>query len=364
MTFTLTLADGTDRAVHRDRQAVRRAPGELRPGHGRARLAACRRRAPRRDVPAVPGAPAAPARRRGGGGRRRPLSSRTGPATPAAAAAPSDPGTATVPFHGPRQAGVSQDPPGARRVRRVHPAARHRPAGAGPDAAPAHRRRRPGSPRAAPRWATPTRAGGAARPADRHVRLRPGAVSAPPGSTTGARSRRPARLHDRPARTALVRRGPAAADLRRRPAHRHPRPADADQGRPPVRRGPLGPAGLPAQPAACRPRTRPSATSSGQLDGTANPRGTPEFDPAVWVTGRRLPTTTWCCAASAPRSENWDLLAVDRQGERRRPPPRHRRTADRRGRARRAGLRRPDASGLPSSPDFAHITRAHVTDPA
>ncbi len=84
-------------------------------------------------------------------------------------------------------------------------------------------------------------------PADRHVRLRPRAVRRRPGEQR-RRSVAAARVHDRPAGAAVERRGPAAADLRRRRAHRRARAADDRQGRPLVRHGALDPARFPPQP--------------------------------------------------------------------------------------------------------------------
>ena len=97
----------------------------------------------------------------------------------------------------------------------------------------------------------------------------------------------------------------------------------------------------------------------GQLDGTANPRGT-EIDPAVWNPDG---STTLVVRRIRAEIEKWDLLAVtDKEnavgrrlesgaplsGTRERDEP---------------DFAAVDASGLPRMPDFAHVTRAHVTDP-
>ena len=97
----------------------------------------------------------------------------------------------------------------------------------------------------------------------------------------------------------------------------------------------------------------------GQLDGTANPRG-PEIDPAVWNPDG---STTLVVRRIRAEIEKWDLLAV---------------TDKENAVGRRLGSGAPlsgtqerdepdfaalDASGLPRMPDFSHVTRAHVTDP-
>ena len=98
----------------------------------------------------------------------------------------------------------------------------------------------------------------------------------------------------------------------------------------------------------------------GQLDGTANPRG-PEIDPAVWNPDG---STTLVVRRIRAEIETWDLLAV---------------TDKENATGRRIASGAPlsgtgehdepdfatvDASGLPKMPDFAHVTRARVTDPA
>ena len=98
----------------------------------------------------------------------------------------------------------------------------------------------------------------------------------------------------------------------------------------------------------------------GQLDGTANPRGA-EIDPAVWNPDG---STQLVVRRIRAEMEKWDLLAVaDKE------------TAV----GRRLGTGAPlsgahehdrpdftvlDASGLPAMPDFSHVTRARVEDPA
>ena len=98
----------------------------------------------------------------------------------------------------------------------------------------------------------------------------------------------------------------------------------------------------------------------GQLDGTANPRGA-EIDPAVWNADG---STTLVVRRVRAEIETWDILSV----------------ADKEnavGRRLDSGaplsgtqehdepdFTKLDASGLPAMPDFSHVTRAHVTDPA
>ncbi|MCM4076379.1 Dyp-type peroxidase [Paractinoplanes hotanensis] len=98
----------------------------------------------------------------------------------------------------------------------------------------------------------------------------------------------------------------------------------------------------------------------GQLDGTANPRG-PEIDPAVWNADG---STTLVVRRVRAEIETWDILSV----------------ADKEnavGRRLDSGaplsgaqehdepdFTKLDSSGLPAMPDFSHVTRAHVTDPA
>lgn len=98
----------------------------------------------------------------------------------------------------------------------------------------------------------------------------------------------------------------------------------------------------------------------GQLDGTANPRGA-EIDPAVWNADG---STQLVVRRVRAEIEKWDLLAVaDKESAT--------------GRRLESGaplsgtqehdepdFAALDASGLPKIPDFSHVTRAHVTDPA
>ncbi|MEU8236553.1 Dyp-type peroxidase [Actinoplanes sp. NPDC048967] len=98
----------------------------------------------------------------------------------------------------------------------------------------------------------------------------------------------------------------------------------------------------------------------GQLDGTANPRGA-EIDPAVWNPDG---STTLVVRRIRAEIEKWDLLAV---------------TDKENATGRRLVSGAPlsgsqehdepdftalDDAGLPRIPDFSHVTRAHVTDPA
>ncbi|MCA2211358.1 Dyp-type peroxidase [Jidongwangia harbinensis] len=98
----------------------------------------------------------------------------------------------------------------------------------------------------------------------------------------------------------------------------------------------------------------------GQLDGTANPRGA-VLDAAVW---RPDGSSTVVVRRIRAEIETWDLLSVaDKENSVGR---RMDTGAPFTGRAEHdepdfAAL---DASGLPVMPDFAHVTRAHVTDPA
>jgi dye decolorizing peroxidase len=98
----------------------------------------------------------------------------------------------------------------------------------------------------------------------------------------------------------------------------------------------------------------------GQLDGTANPRGA-EIDPAVWnVDG----STQLVVRRVRAEIEKWDLLAVaDKENATGRrlesgAPLSGTREHD------EPDFAALDASGLPKIPDFSHVTRAHVTDPA
>jgi len=98
----------------------------------------------------------------------------------------------------------------------------------------------------------------------------------------------------------------------------------------------------------------------GQLDGTANPRG-PEIDPAVWNPDG---STTLVVRRIRAEIEKWDLLAVaDKEsavGRRMQSGAPLSGTAERD----EPDFTALDASGLPMIPDFSHVTRAHVTDSA
>lgn len=99
----------------------------------------------------------------------------------------------------------------------------------------------------------------------------------------------------------------------------------------------------------------------GQLDGTANPRGATEIDPAVWNPDG---STTLVVRRIRAEIEKWDILSVaDKENAT--------------GRRLDSGaplsgtsehdepdFTAPDASGLPAMPDYSHVTRAHVTDPS
>ncbi|MEV6630215.1 Dyp-type peroxidase [Actinoplanes sp. NPDC051470] len=97
----------------------------------------------------------------------------------------------------------------------------------------------------------------------------------------------------------------------------------------------------------------------GQLDGTANPRGA-VMDTAVWNPDG---STTAVVRRIRAEIEKWDLLSVtDKElsvGRRMDTG------APLSGRAEHdePDFVALDASGLPAMPDFAHVTRAHVTDP-
>ncbi|MBL7259546.1 Dyp-type peroxidase [Paractinoplanes lichenicola] len=97
----------------------------------------------------------------------------------------------------------------------------------------------------------------------------------------------------------------------------------------------------------------------GQMDGTANPRGA-EIDPAVWNPDG---STTLVVRRIRAEMETWDILAVaDKEnavgrrlesgaplsGTHERDEP---------------DFAKLDDSGLPAMPDFSHVTRARVTDP-
>ncbi|MBM2614254.1 Dyp-type peroxidase [Actinoplanes sp. LDG1-06] len=98
----------------------------------------------------------------------------------------------------------------------------------------------------------------------------------------------------------------------------------------------------------------------GQMDGTANPRGA-EIEPAVW---NQDGSTQLVVRRIRAEIETWDILAVaDKEnavgrrlesgaplsGTQERDEP---------------DFAKLDASGLPAMPDFSHVTRARVTDPA
>jgi dye decolorizing peroxidase len=97
----------------------------------------------------------------------------------------------------------------------------------------------------------------------------------------------------------------------------------------------------------------------GQLDGTANPTGAP-LDTAVWAPDG---STTLVVRRIRAEIEKWDLLSVtDKENAVGR---RMDSGAPFTGSAEHdepdfAAL---DANGLPVMPDYAHVTRAHVTDP-
>ncbi|GAA2627844.1 Dyp-type peroxidase [Paractinoplanes durhamensis] len=99
----------------------------------------------------------------------------------------------------------------------------------------------------------------------------------------------------------------------------------------------------------------------GQLDGTANPRGAAEIDPAVWHPDG---STTLVVRRVRAEIEKWDMLAVSdkenavgRRLESGAPLSGHQERDE-------PDFTALDDSGLPAMPDFAHVTRAHVTDPA
>ncbi|MFG1992763.1 Dyp-type peroxidase [Actinoplanes sp. NPDC048988] len=98
----------------------------------------------------------------------------------------------------------------------------------------------------------------------------------------------------------------------------------------------------------------------GQLDGTANPAGAAR-DTAVW---RPDGSTTLVVRRIRAEIEKWDLLSV---GDKENAVGRRMVSG-----APFTGTREHDepdfaaldTTGLPVMPDFAHVTRAHVTDPA
>jgi dye decolorizing peroxidase len=97
----------------------------------------------------------------------------------------------------------------------------------------------------------------------------------------------------------------------------------------------------------------------GQLDGTANPRGT-EIDPAVWNPDG---STQLVIRRMRAEMEKWDLLAVaDKEnavGRRLQSGAPLSGTQERD----EPDFTALDDAGLPRIPDFSHVTRAHVTDP-
>ncbi|XVV09759.1 Dyp-type peroxidase [Actinoplanes sp. CA-131856] len=98
----------------------------------------------------------------------------------------------------------------------------------------------------------------------------------------------------------------------------------------------------------------------GQLDGTANPTGD-AMDTAVW---RPDGSTTLVVRRIRAEIEKWDLLSV---GDKENAVGRRMVSG-----APFTGVKEHDepdfaaldTTGLPVMPDFAHVTRAHVTDPA
>ncbi|MFI1994814.1 Dyp-type peroxidase [Actinoplanes sp. NPDC020271] len=98
----------------------------------------------------------------------------------------------------------------------------------------------------------------------------------------------------------------------------------------------------------------------GQLDGTANPRGD-LIDTAVWNPDG---STTLVVRRIRAEIEKWDILSVaDKENATGR---RLESGAPLSGTAEHdePDFTALDASGLPAMPDYAHVTRAHVTDPA
>ncbi|GAA2524335.1 peroxidase [Winogradskya humida] len=98
----------------------------------------------------------------------------------------------------------------------------------------------------------------------------------------------------------------------------------------------------------------------GQLDGTANPRG-PAIDPAVWNADG---STQLVVRRIRAEIEKWDLLSVtDKENAvgRRMATGAPLSGTDEHDEPDFTAL---DDAGLPKIPDFSHVTRAHVTDPA
>jgi dye decolorizing peroxidase len=98
----------------------------------------------------------------------------------------------------------------------------------------------------------------------------------------------------------------------------------------------------------------------GQLDGTANPRGA-EIDPAVW---NEDGSSQLVVRRVRAEMETWDLLAVaDKENASGR---RLDSGAPLSGSAEHdePDFSAVDATGLPKMPDYSHVTRARVTDPS
>jgi dye decolorizing peroxidase len=98
----------------------------------------------------------------------------------------------------------------------------------------------------------------------------------------------------------------------------------------------------------------------GQLDGTANPRDA-VLDAAVWNPDG---SSTLVVRRIRAEIEKWDLLSV---GDKEQATGRRMASgAPLTGHAERdePDFSAVDAAGLPVMPDFSHVTRAHVTDPA
>ncbi|MFI7542050.1 Dyp-type peroxidase [Actinoplanes sp. NPDC049599] len=278
------------------------------------------------------------------------------PPLPAAAPAPPDTGTATVPFHGPRQAGVSEDPP-------AHAAFVALTLAAGTDRRALGRLLRLLTDDAA----RLTRGVPALGDTDAHLALLPARLTVTvgfgPGLYRAAGLPSPVaalprftidRLEPRWSGGDLLLQlcadDPLTVAHAQRMLIKDARPFAAvrwvQQG---FRRSPG------AQPAGHTQRN-----VLGQLDGTANPRGA-DLDAAVWNADG---STTVVVRRIRAEIETWDLLA----------------TADKESAVgRRLASGAPlsgrhehdepdftalDTAGLPVMPDFSHVTRAHVTDPA
>jgi dye decolorizing peroxidase len=275
---------------------------------------------------------------------------------PVAATAPLDTGTATVPFHGPRQAGVSQDPP-------AHAAFVALTLRAGTDRRALGRMLRLLTDDAA----RLTRGVPALGDTDAHLAVLPARLTVTfgfgPGLYRAADLRSPVAELPRFRIDRLERRwsggdlllqicadDPLTVAHTQRMLIKDARPFATvrwvQQG---FRRSP----GVQA----------PEHTQRnvlGQLDGTANPRG-PEIDAAVWQPDG---STTLVVRRIRAEMETWDLLAVaDKESAvgRRLGSGAPLSGAAERDEPDFAAL---DPAGLPVMPDFSHVTRAHVTDPA